>query len=106
MSSKRPFRAGTKYGAKRVDGYASKRERDYAAHLATLKQAGKILDWIEQVPVKLPGGIKYVIDFMTIASDGVRFIEVKGMETDVWKIKMKLLSEAHPEIYARLDVVK
>jgi len=104
----RPFRA-SKFNAKPTRGYASKREADYASELALRKQAlnGDVADWLEQVPVKLPGGVKYVIDFMVIyRNDRVGFIEVKGHETPAWRNKMKQLAELHPYIFNNLTVVK
>ncbi len=107
----RPFRSSpaSKYAAVRTNGYASKREAEYAAQLELRKRAtnGDVLDWLEQVPIKLQGGVRYVVDFMLLMRDGtVRFVEVKGMETPAWRAKMKQLQEAHPEIFARLEVVK
>ena len=104
----RPFRPmQNKFGAKRTNGYASKRESEFAATLTLQKQAGEVLDWLEQVPVKLPGGTKYVADFMVIMRDGsVRFVEVKGKPTEVWKLKMRQLAELRPEIFSRLEVVR
>lgn len=84
--------------------YDSKREAEYAAHLALLKQAGKILGWIEQVPIKLPG-TKYVVDFAVFDADGeVRFVEVKGMETPQWKAKMRAVAELYP--WLEIEVVR
>lgn len=100
------FQRVHKYRAKPTNGYASKREAAYADLLLTLKQAGQIIDWLEQVPIKLPGNNKYVVDFMVLDSTGVRFIEVKGFMTPSFKIKLKLLAESRPEIYNRLEIVK
>jgi hypothetical protein len=103
----RKFRPVNKFGAKRTGEYASKREAAYAQNLAEMKAAGEIVDWLEQVPVKLPGKTRYVCDFLVINADGtVRFVEVKGMQTPVWKLKLRLLEEARPEVFARLEVVK
>lgn len=101
------FKTQPKYKAIRTGGYASKREAQYAAELERLKSNGEISGWLEQVPVKLPGGIKYVCDFMLIMADGtVKLVEIKGMETPAWKLKLRLLAECRPEIFARLEVVK
>ena len=101
------FKSVNKYRNKRTGCYASKREAAYAAELGLLKLAGKVADWCEQVPVKLPGGSKYVVDFMVIDADGqVRFVEVKGVETAVFKLKLGLLEASRPEIFARLEIVK
>jgi hypothetical protein len=107
----RPFETVSmnKFGAVRTNGYASKREAQYAADLTMRKAAtnGDVLDWLEQVPIKLQGGVKYVVDFMIIKRDGtVRFVEVKGHETQAWRNKMRQLAESHPEIFARLEVVR
>lgn len=103
----KPFRKKrNKFGAKRTGHYASKREAEYASLLLLRKQAGDILDWFEQVVIRLPGGIKYTIDFAIIGKDGViSFVEVKGRETRDWIMRMKLLAEARPEVFSRLEVV-
>jgi hypothetical protein len=97
----------SKYKNKPTNGYASKAEAAYAQHLEFMKRAGKVLDWLEQVPIKLPGKIRYVCDFLVFYADGTtRFVEIKGFEAPTWKLKRKLLQEARPEIYAKLDVIK
>lgn len=102
----KPFRK-SKFNAKRTNGYASKREAEYAEVLRRLKLEGEVLDWLEQVPVKLPGGIRYVCDFLVFWHDGkVTLVEIKGHETPEWKLKYRVLSEARPEIFKRLEVLK
>ena len=97
----------SKYGARKTNGYDSKAEANYAARLGVLKQAGAIVDWLEQVPVKLADGITYRVDFMVIDRDWtVRFVEVKGFETKEYKLKRKLLEQMRPEIAARTEVVR
>lgn len=98
-----------KYRAKRVGHYSSKREAAYAADLWNRKNAtnGDVAYWVEQVPVRLQGGVRYVVDFLVFKRDGTHaWVEVKGAETLAWRSKMKQLSEAHPEIFALLEVVK
>lgn len=104
----KPFKSVQKYGAVRTGHYASKREADYAAELELRKRAlnGDVLDWLEQVPIKLPG-TKYVVDFLVFHRDGsVSLVEVKGVETPVWKAKMRALAELRPELFKRLVVVR
>lgn len=102
----KPFRK-SKFNAKRTNGYASKREAEYAEVLYRLKLEGQVLDWLEQVPVKLPGGIGYVCDFLVFWHDGrVTLVEIKGHETPEWKLKYRVLSETRPEIFKRLEVLK
>jgi hypothetical protein len=103
----RAFKPVNKYGTKRVGGYASKREAAYAAELANRKAAGEVLDWLEQVGIKLPGGSKYVADFLVFMADGTtKIVEVKGMQTDVWRMKLRLLEEARPVLFGMLEVVR
>jgi hypothetical protein len=47
----------------------------------------------------LPGGVRYVLDFVVFENDGtVRFVECKGFPTDIWKIKKKQMAELYPWI--------
>lgn len=94
-----------KYRAVRTNGYASKFEAKVAADLRAALAPGESL--IEQVPITFACGIKYVCDFAVVA-DGkiVRYIEAKGMETPVWKLKLRLLKHEHPEIVEILQIVR
>lgn len=103
----KPFRQVSKYRAKRTGGYASKRESDYAGLLAAQQSAGVVSHFLEQVPVKLPGGVKYVCDFLVFYADGrIAFVEVKGVQTPAWKLKLRLLEESQPWVFERLEVVR
>ena len=80
--------------------FASSAEMMYYRYLQLLKKA-ETVQWIfRQVPVELPGGIKYVADFLVIYTDGrVELHEVKGFETQAWRIKRKLLDAIdHPTL--------
>jgi hypothetical protein len=90
-----------KYGAVRTTvrerSYASKAEARYAQQLHMRKAAGEVLGWLEQVPMHLPGGVKYVLDFLVFTASGeVQAVEVKGFETPAWRIKAALVAEAYP----------
>lgn len=92
-----------KFGAKRteVNGrrYDSKKEASYAATLPFRQRSGTLLFWLEQVPLRLPGGIVYRLDFLEFHTDGsCHFVEVKGFETSEWKMKRKLIKESYPWI--------
>lgn len=77
--------------------YASKAEAAYAKRLHVQKASGEILGWLEQVPMHLPGKTKYVLDFLVFTSSGeVIAVEVKGMETAVYKVKRRLVEEHYP----------
>jgi hypothetical protein len=93
--------------------YHSKKEADYAAQLEWRKKAGEITEIIPQYKLDLRvNGIhicNYFIDFKIVLSDGsVELIEVKGFETDVWRLKWKLTEAVLDEIEpgAKLVLVK
>jgi hypothetical protein len=98
-----------KYNAVRVElhgrKYASKAEAAYAATLHARKAAGEILGWLEQAPLHIPGGVRYVLDFLVFTTSGeVQAVEVKGMETAAYKIKRALIAEHYP--WMPVEVVK
>lgn len=77
--------------------YMSKLEAQQAFELDCRLKAKEIISWERQVKIDLQAYGKhicnYYIDFVATRKDGVReYIEVKGMETDVWKIKWKMFS--------------
>tara|TARA_R100001443_G_scaffold16126_1_gene25941 strand:+ start:3458 stop:3799 length:342 start_codon:yes stop_codon:yes gene_type:complete len=110
-------RKQNKYGAVKqtVNGYSyhSKKEAAYRIELDKRLLAGEIKEIINQYPLRLyVNGKKicnYYIDFCCILPDGSKeLIEVKGMETQVWRLKWKLtealLDEIEPN--AKLILVK
>jgi hypothetical protein len=75
-----------------LDGirFASKKEAQYYADLKLRQAAGIVLFFLRQVPFHLPGNIRYVCDFAEFLADGqVRFVDVKGYKTDMYKLKHK-----------------
>lgn len=90
----------TKMGnvAKTVDGirFASKKEARYYERLCLEVKAGDVLYFLMQVPIRLPGGTKYIVDFMVFMRDGrVRYIDAKGFETKEFKIKRREVHASH-----------
>ena len=74
--------------------YASKREAERHTELKLLQQARAIALFFEQVPFHLPGGLVYIPDFVVLHLDGSYIVEdAKGFQTDVYKIKKKLMKE-------------
>jgi len=76
--------------------YHSKLEAAYAQELSLRERAKDIKSWERQVKLDLKvNGVhitNYYIDFIIHHKDGHReFVEVKGFETDVWKMKWKIL---------------
>lgn len=93
-------RSGNKYHAKSTiyEGhvYHSKLEAAYAESLDLRKRAGDIKDWQRQVKLDLKVNgqhiTNYFIDFVVHHNGGEKeFVECKGMEMDLWKIKWKIL---------------
>jgi hypothetical protein len=91
----------SKYGNKKVTihGHAfdSKKEANYYLQLLARQQADEVAMFLMQVPIALPGGIKYVIDFVVFLADGtVEWVDVKGMKTDVYRLKKRQVEELYP----------
>lgn len=75
--------------------YHSKAEAAYAAELDLRKKAGDIKSWERQVKCSIDVNgyhiTNYYIDFVIEHNDGSsEYIEVKGFETEVWRLKRKL----------------
>lgn len=94
-----------------VDGlrFASKAEARRYQELCLLQRAVAVytansVRWfIRQPSFDLPGGVRYIADFLVIWDDGHITVEdVKGVETAVFKIKKKLFEEK----YGPLTIIK
>lgn len=93
----------SKYGNKRVtvDGmtFDSKHEAQVYQELTLRKNAGELRCVLRQAAFDLPGGIKYIADFVTIAPDmsveGIYDAKSEATKKDkVYIIKKKLMKEA------------
>lgn len=96
-----------KYGnhITQVDGirFDSKREAKYYQQLLMRKAAGELLYFLRQVPIHLPGGTKLVVDFQEFHADGsVHYIDVKGRETPVFRLKKREVEHQYPHIRIEL----
>ena len=93
--------------------YDSKKEANRAFELEMLAKYGKIKNLQKQVPFVLQEGyvnkhgkkvrpITYIADF-TYVEDGTLIVEdTKGFETEVFKIKRKMLEYKYPDIEFRV----
>lgn len=99
-------RQGNKFNAKSATyngrTYHSKKEADYAMELDWLKKAGQIKDIDPQFKISLDIGethiANYFMDFKVVLPDGrIEMHEVKGYETDVWRIKWRLAKALNPD---------
>ena len=93
--------------------YDSKLEAGVAQDLDLRQKAGDIASWERQKTIRLYAYGKHIcnyrIDFVVTHNDGIReYLEVKGFETDVWKLKWKLFEAqmAEEEPMARLTIIR
>ena len=84
----------------RVDGirFDSKREARYYENLKLRKAAGEVSYWLRQVPLHLPGGTRYVVDFLVFFTDGrqPQYVDAKGHETPVFRLKRREIEHHYP----------
>jgi hypothetical protein len=86
--------------------YDSKKEASYAQHLDLLLRAKEIKSWVgdkKELRFNLiVNGKKicaYIPDFKIVHNSGlVEYVDVKGMETTVFKLKFKLIKALYPEL--------
>ncbi len=65
--------------------------------LELLKRAGEVDYFLRQVGIHLPGGGRYVVDFLVFWSDGrIQYVDAKGMETPTFKMKKKMTEALYP----------
>lgn len=107
-------RGRSKYNARAtvVDGirFDSKAEADYYIGLKQSVRSGLISGFCRQARfICIEGkdgekGTEYLADFIIFYPDGsYRIVDVKGVETDVFKLKMKCLKEKYPEIKIEME---
>jgi hypothetical protein len=105
------IRQGNKYGSSshEYNGrvYHSRAEAGYAQELDLRKSAGEVRDWQPQFKINLEANGRHICtiipDFLVTLSDGSQELhEVKGFNTEVWRLKRKILEATylvdHPEI--------
>lgn len=117
VNKKTPIKKKSKYSNIKtvVDGitFDSKKEADYYCQLKLLKQAGEIKDFglqprYELLPTFRKNGtthrsITYVADFIIDNNDGTtEIVDIKGVETQVFKIKKKLFEYMYPDLSLKL----
>jgi len=77
--------------------FSSKKEAEYYGKLKILQQNGDILFFLRQVGFDLPGKVRHFIDFQVFWADGnVEFIEVKGRDLPMGKLKRKQVEALYP----------
>jgi len=89
-----------------LDGirFDSKKEGAFYSKLKLMKKAGEVLFFLRQIPFQLPGQTKYFVDFQVFYTNGtIEFIDVKGVETENFKLKKRQVEELYP---VEIKVVK
>ncbi|MBA3051873.1 DUF1064 domain-containing protein [bacterium] len=77
--------------------FGSKKEAKYYSDLKLRKSSGEVIFFLRQVPIDLPGNVKYRVDFVEFHADGtVHFIEVKGLDVPMGKLKRKQTEALYP----------
>ena len=84
-----------KFKAKRTEvdniKFSSRKEAKRYNILKSLQNVGEVLFFLRQVPFHLPGGVKYVCDFLIFWVNGEVTVEdVKGFKTESYKAKKKI----------------
>lgn len=80
--------------------YHSKKEARYAQELELRRIAHDIKAWKPQVRIRLDANgqhiCDYYIDFEVEHNDGlIEYVEVKGFETEVWRLKWKIFESIY-----------
>jgi hypothetical protein len=91
----------SKYRAKitEIDGikFHSRKEARYYCQLKIMVLANEVLYFLRQVPIYLPGNVKYVVDFVEFHVDGcVKYVDVKGFRTRSFIDKKKIVESLYP----------
>jgi hypothetical protein len=76
--------------------FRSKKERARYLELCALRDAGACW-FLWQVPFRLPGGTKYVLDFLVFWADGHQtFEDSKGVRTPMYVMKKRQVEALYP----------
>lgn len=77
--------------------FSSTLEYRYSVALNLRVKSGEILFYLAQVPFRLPGKKKYLLDFMEFHSNGeIICTEVKGLDTPIGKLKIDQVEAIYP----------
>lgn len=122
MSEKEALRLGliskgkpqSKYNSRRikVDGitFDSQAEANYYCNLKILLRSGEITGFCRQARFVVTEGrngergTEYVTDFIVFyPNETYRIVDVKGVKTDVFKLKVKSFREKYPKLKIELE---
>ena len=94
------FKPTSKYRNKitEIDGikFSSRLEAHYYCLLKQWQKEKKVNFFLRQTPFHISATVTYRADFMVFYTDGlVQVVDIKGFETDTFKLKKKLVEEKY-----------
>ena len=88
-----------KFGAIRCehDGikFPSRLERSIYVYLKEQKELGNIVMFLRQINFDLPGPSKHSVDFLVFTKDNAFFLEAKGKDLPMGKLKRKQVEDLY-----------
>lgn len=76
--------------------FSSKKEAAQFRELQARQHLGELKFFLMQVPFRLPGKAKHLLDFMAVRTDGqIEYIEVKGRDLPMGKLKRRQVEELY-----------
>lgn len=83
---------------KKADGihFPSTLEENTYQLLKELQEKGRILFFLRQIPFDLPGNTKHRVDYLVFTPTDTLFIEAKGRDLGIGKMKRKQVEELYP----------
>lgn len=114
LGIKIPKKSKSKYNSRKVnvDGilFDSQAEANFYYRLKLLLRAGEIEGFCRQARFVITEGkngekgTEYVTDFIVFLPGGkYRIVDVKGVKTDTFKLKIKCLREKYPKLNVELE---
>jgi hypothetical protein len=79
--------------------FDSKKEARYYEQLLIRPRTGEVSYFLMQVPIRLPGGSKYVVDFLVFFVDPTsapEYVDVKGKKTETFRVKKREIEHQYP----------
>ncbi len=79
--------------------FDSIKEARYYDGLELARREGMVVTFVPQVSFILPGGVRYRADFWVFRADGTsELIDVKGMRTESYRAKKRLVEDVYRPI--------
>ena len=90
--------------------FDSEKEADFYSQLKIMTEAGEIAGFCRQARFVVCAGdentraAEYVTDFVVFNNDGTyKIVDTKGIETDVFKLKKKMMREKYPHLEISIE---